>query len=134
MTVLFIEALKSTKIRDESLQFLLCFQYFKLSHHYMCWQARIRLQVSIITHCHLTRERVDAIVTPHPPPPPLKNVSTRSVYTDKYGKSIYSYFQPGLSASSVYPACMFFTSAKEVMFSPGFVYEFVCEQDNSKTY
>ena len=26
------------------------------------------------------------------------------------------------------------TSAKEVMFSPGFVCEFVCEQDNSKTY
>ena len=27
-----------------------------------------------------------------------------------------------------------FTSAKEVMFSPGFVRLFVCEQDNSKTY
>ena len=25
------------------------------------------------------------------------------------------------------------TSAKEVMFSPGFVCEFVCEQDNSKS-
>ena len=26
------------------------------------------------------------------------------------------------------------TSVNEVMFSPGFVCEFVCEQDNSKTY
>ena len=31
-------------------------RYFKLSHHYTCWQVRSRRYVSIIAHCHWTRE------------------------------------------------------------------------------
>ena len=37
---------------------MVCLQYFKLSHHNTCWQARSRLQVSIIAHCNWARELI----------------------------------------------------------------------------
>ena len=47
-----------------------------------------------------------------------------------YPVSIRTYNQQGV----LFLVYIIFTSAKEVMFLPGFVCEFVCEQDNLKTY
>ena len=61
-------------------RFKVCFQYFKLSRDYTCWQARSRLQVSIIAHCHWTRELIFFLSVTAVPLPILKNASPRGVY------------------------------------------------------
>ena len=68
-------------------KFKVCFQYFKLSHHYTCWQARSR---RVHYHPLPLDSRVDFFIgNSRPPSPPhfLKMHCPRGVYTNKYGKS-----------------------------------------------
>ena len=48
-------------------RFKVCFKYFKLSRHYTCQQARTRQQVSIIAHCHWSRDMILFICNSRPP-------------------------------------------------------------------
>ena len=48
-------------------RFKVCFEYFKLSRHYTCWQASSRREVSINAHCHWTRELIFFIRNSRPP-------------------------------------------------------------------
>ena len=69
-------------------RFKVCVQYFKFSRYYTNWQASPRLEVSIIAHCHWTRE-LDFFIF-NSSPPFSKMHHPRGVYTDKYGRYFLS--------------------------------------------
>ena len=110
-------AMKSAKIQDKLYNFFkfkVCFQYFKVSRQYTCWQARLRLLVSIIARCHWTQEMIFFIGNSHPF---LKMHRPRGVYTNKYGTFIYNLLKRLLFYFNRGSSCIFATYIESWLFS-----------------